>query len=85
MREIILLFAWLSVYAPPLAQNLVAYYPSNGNTNDESGNNINLTNSGATLVNDRFENPNSAYYFDGTAKLYCSDNDLLDLTSNFSI
>jgi hypothetical protein len=44
---------------------LVAYYPFNGNANDESGfiNNGNV--SGATLVNDRFGDPISAYYFDG--------------------
>lgn len=67
------------------ATGLVAYYPFTGNANDESGNNINLTNSGSTLVNDRFGNLNSAYYFDGTAKMYCSDNDLLDLTKDFTI
>ena len=45
---------------------LVAYYPFNGNANDESGFNNHGSVSGATLVNDRFGNPNSAYYFDGT-------------------
>jgi len=41
------------------------YYPFNGNTNDESGNNNVCTNHGATLTTDRFGNANSAYYFDG--------------------
>jgi len=49
-----------------LSDGLVAYYPFNGNANDESGNNKNASLiSGATLIQDRFGNPNSAYYFDG--------------------
>ena len=45
---------------------LVAYYPFNGNTIDESGNNNNGLNYGATLTMDRFYNSNSAYYFNGS-------------------
>jgi hypothetical protein len=45
--------------------DLVAFYPFNGNANDESGNGHNGTVSGAILVSDRFGIPNSAYYFDG--------------------
>jgi hypothetical protein len=48
------------------ANGLIAYYPFNGNANDESGNNHNGTAYGATLTTDRFGNTNSAYYFDGT-------------------
>jgi len=44
--------------------SLVAYYPFNGNANDESGNGYHGTVNGATLVADRFGNPNSAYSFD---------------------
>lgn len=44
---------------------LVAYYPSNGNANDESGNGNHGTVNGATPTTDRFGNANSAYYFDG--------------------
>ncbi len=47
------------------AFGLVAYYPFNGNANDESGNGNNGTVSGATLTTDRFGNANSAYYFNG--------------------
>jgi len=47
------------------ASNLVAYYPFNGNANDESGNGNNGTINGATLTTDRNGTPNSAYYFDG--------------------
>jgi len=46
-------------------QGLVAYYPFNGNANDESGNGNNGTVNGATLTADRFGNANSAYTFDG--------------------
>ena len=44
---------------------LVAYYPFNGNANDESGNNHNGTINNLTLTNDRFGKPNSAYHFSG--------------------
>ncbi len=46
-------------------KELVAYYPFNGNANDESGNNHHGTVSGPTLTEDRFGNPNSAYYYNG--------------------
>lgn len=67
MRTLLLL-AWLSLSASALSQNLVAYYPFNGNNNDESGNSINptYTGTGVTLTTDRFGNANKAYYFDGT-------------------
>ena len=48
----------------------VAYYPFNGNANDESGNGNHLTISGATLTSDRFDNADSAYYFDGEPDTY---------------
>ncbi|MHB2154052.1 LamG domain-containing protein [Calditrichota bacterium GD2] len=44
---------------------LIAYWPFNGNANDESGNGNDGTVYGATLTTDRFGNENSAYYFDG--------------------
>ncbi|MFA4837107.1 MAG: carboxypeptidase regulatory-like domain-containing protein, partial [Dehalococcoidia bacterium] len=44
---------------------LVAYFPFNGNANDESGNGHNGTVNGATLAADRFGNNDSAYSFDG--------------------
>lgn len=46
-------------------QGLVAYYPFNGNANDESGNGNNGINNGATLTADRFGNSNKAYSFNG--------------------
>jgi hypothetical protein len=49
-----------------LAQDgLVAWYPFNGNANDETGNGYNGTVYGATLCDDRFGVPNSAYSFNG--------------------
>jgi hypothetical protein len=44
---------------------LVAYYPFNGNANDESGNGNNGTVHGATLTKDRFGNDDTAYAFNG--------------------
>jgi hypothetical protein len=52
--------------------NLVAYYPFNGNANDESGNNHHGTVIEAILTADKDGNANSAYYFDGV-------NDYIDL------
>jgi hypothetical protein len=46
---------------------LVAYYPFNGNANDESGNGFHGTVLGAVLTNDRFGVPNRAYYFNGSS------------------
>ena len=48
-----------------LQDGLVAYYPFNGNANDESGNQLHGTVYGATLTTDRFGYANSAYNFDG--------------------
>jgi uncharacterized protein (TIGR02145 family) len=50
---------------PTLKSGLVAYYPFNGNANDESGNKNNGTVNGATPTTDRFGNAGKAYSFDG--------------------
>jgi hypothetical protein len=44
---------------------LVAYYPFNGNADDESAYENHGIVHGATLTEDRFGNPNRAYRFDG--------------------
>ncbi|HOO70675.1 MAG TPA: Ig-like domain-containing protein [Spirochaetota bacterium] len=44
----------------------IAWYPFNGNANDESGNGLNGTVNGAILTSDRDSNSNSAYDFDGS-------------------
>ena len=54
--------AQLPDYLPQ--DGLVAWYPFNGNANDESGVGFNGTAIGASLATDRNGNPNSSYYFD---------------------
>lgn len=68
----------ISTFAQIPTAGLVAYYPFNGNANDWSGNNYNGTVNGASLTNDRFGNPNSAYSFDGI-------NDNITLNSTLSL
>lgn len=58
-----------------LTNGLVAYYPFNGNANDESGNEYNGSVYGAILTSDKNEKINSAYYFDGI-------NDYLSISNN---
>ena len=53
------------LFAQVSTLDLVAFYPFNGNAKDESGNGNNGFVFGATLTTDRFNNPGSAYYFDG--------------------
>ena len=60
-----------------LTEGLVAYYPFNGNANDESGNGNNGTVNGATLTTDRFGNINEAFSFDGDDYIEISDSSAL--------
>jgi len=48
-----------------LERGLIAYYPFNGNANDESGNGNDGIPNGAHIVADGFGNENGAYEFDG--------------------
>ncbi len=48
-----------------LDNGLVAYYPFNGNANDESGNGNDEKVNGATLATDRSGESGKAYSFDG--------------------
>ena len=58
------MFAQLPSYLP--ADGLVAWYPFNGNANDESGNGNNgQLQNGAALTTDRLGIENSASFFDG--------------------
>jgi len=50
---------------PSLQQRLIAYYPFNGNANDESGNGHHGEVQGAVLDSDRHGNTDQAYRFDG--------------------
>ncbi|WP_299527955.1 LamG-like jellyroll fold domain-containing protein [uncultured Lutibacter sp.] len=64
-------------------QNLVAYYPFNGNANDESGNANHGTVNGATLTTDRFGSTDSAYEFDGIDDfIQVTNSSSLDITGN---
>lgn len=48
-----------------LEKGLQAYYPFNGNANDESGNKNHPVFNNATITTDRLGNKNSAYHFNG--------------------
>ncbi|MFH2050540.1 MAG: LamG-like jellyroll fold domain-containing protein, partial [bacterium] len=77
---------WLIKLESDLNRELVAYYPFNGNANDESGNGNNGTVNGAILTTDRFGNGNCAYEFDGLDDfLTIQSNDLLNLSGDFTI
>lgn len=66
---------------------LIAYYPFNGNANDESESGNDGTVNGATLTSDRFGNSDKAYSFDGTSSyIVISDTSRLQLdTTDFTI
>ncbi|MCX6162076.1 MAG: LamG domain-containing protein, partial [Ignavibacteriae bacterium] len=65
---------------------LVAYYPFSGNAADSSGNSNHGTVFNATLTNDRFGNPNSAYYFNGVSGyIQVTSSNSLKLTNNFTL
>ena len=90
-RIITLLVACLGFLAVPailhadLNEGLVAYYPFNGNANDESGNGHDGTALGATLVDDRFGDADSAYHFDGINDLVVVPDDPDFTVSDVSI
>jgi len=58
---------------------LLAYYPFNGNADDESGNGNNGIVHGATLTTDMCGNEKSAYYFNGDRQYIISE-DTIDIT-----
>ena len=58
---------------PTLEDGLVAYYPFNGNANDESENNNNGTVNGVALSVDRNGRASSAYEFDGSSYIELPD------------
>lgn len=79
-----IVFAQVPTYIP--TNGLVAYYPFNGNANDESGNGNNGANSGAVLTNDRLGNINSAYIFDGSqSKIVISHSSTLSIQNSITI
>lgn len=81
--EIVALYNDLTTYFP---DSLIADYQFNGNANDESGNNLNGTVNGATLVSDRYGIENSAFQFNGvTDNITVPHNSLLTLTQEITL
>jgi hypothetical protein len=71
---------------PIPSDNLVAYYPFNGNAHDESTNSHNGIVNGPTLANDRNGKASSAYLFDGIDDyIKVPHDDALNLIGNFTI
>src|SRR5271154_1890700 len=76
-------FSQVPAYVP--TDSLLGWWPFTGNANDASGNGNNGTVHGATLTNDRFGNPNSAYSFDGSSYIDVPESDSLELTNDFTL
>lgn len=76
-----MIFMFAGSASADLNDGLVAYYPFNGNANDESGNENHGTINGAILTNDRLGNPDSAYYFDGNDSIDVPDDPIFTLGS----
>lgn len=88
MKKIIYFFSLIIVLtsiklSAQITSGLVAYYPFNGNANDESGNGHNGVVNGATLSTDRFGSFNKAFLFNGINNFIQVNNFLL-LNDNFS-
>jgi len=65
--------------------SLVAYYPLNGNANDESGNGHHGVVSGATLAADAHGRSDSAYSFDGDDSILTTFAPLIRPTDSFTV
>jgi pimeloyl-ACP methyl ester carboxylesterase len=73
----------LSTFAQAPTNGLVAYYPFNGNANDESPSHLNNgTVNGAILTSDRKGLANSAYNFDGSSSISANLGSDLSTTEN---
>src|SRR6266404_7716082 len=69
-----------------LTNGLVAFYPFNGNANDESGHINHGTVNGAILATDRFGFANRAYYFAGDGSyISVQDSTSLDMTNAITV
>ncbi len=78
--------AYKAIHPVTVKDGLVAYYPFNGNANDESGNGNHGTVHGSVLTEDRSGNVNSAYLFDGQNDyIRIEDNALLQITGDLSL
>jgi Concanavalin A-like lectin/glucanases superfamily len=70
---------------PVPTDGLIAYYPFNGNANDESGNGHDGLVYGATLAPDRFGNPERSYRFNGISDYIWTNITASDFTDDFTI
>ncbi len=68
-----------------LTKGLVAYYPFNGNANDESTNNNHGEIIGAKLTTDRNNKQNSAFYFDGKSYIKIKNDSTLNPKKELSL
>lgn len=75
-------FKWEQEKIP--TDGLVAYYPFNGNANDESGNENHGVSHNTSLTQDRKNNINSAFYFNGSTA-YISMKNSFVLPAHFSV
>lgn len=68
-----------------LSDDLVAYYPFNGNANDASGNGYDLSNAGNVIPTVGHDGVNNgAYYFDGSSNSKLQIDPCLVVSNNFS-
>lgn len=76
----------ITLLAQSLSDGLIAYYPFNGNANDESENDFHGIVHNAVLTTNRNGVPNSAYSFDGIDDyIQVLHDDALNLETDFSI
>jgi hypothetical protein len=81
----LMVFGFYGIGHTSLTDGLIAFYPFNGNANDESGNGNNGVIQGAILTTDRFSLPSQAYYFNGTGGLIILPLDYTHFENNFTI
>lgn len=72
-----------ALFDPNADGGLLAAYPFDGNANDVSGNGFGGSPSNPTLINDRFDNPLSAYRFAGSDQI--TINRTYGITRNLSV
>jgi len=89
MKKIIYFFSLIFVLtniklSAQITSGLIAYYPFNGNANDESGNGFNGIVNGVSLTQDRFGNLNKAYSFNGSGQ-YISLPSTINISRDISL
>jgi trimeric autotransporter adhesin len=82
---LILSFAVTLTISSQPTDNVVTYYPFNGNANDVTGNEKNASVTGASLVPDRLNKVNAAYSFNGSSNYIRMPNVLLSGSNAFSL